>query len=162
YDTLKGEDDTTKKQVLDFHLWMVDDILLKADKMTMAHSLEVRTPLLDGELLKVAERLPLEYRVNEIDTKYAFREASRHALPEEWVKRKKLGFPVPIRVWLQEEAFFTTVKKAFESEYAAQFFDQNKIMKLLVDHYKGVAQNQRKIWSVYMFLVWYEQYFLKN
>lgn len=162
YDTLKGEDDTTKKQVLDFHLWMVDDILLKADKMTMAHSLEVRTPLLDGELLKVAERLPLEYRVNDIDTKYAFREASRHALPEEWVKRKKLGFPVPIRVWLQEEAFFTTVKKAFESEYAAQFFDQNKIMKLLVDHYKGEAQNQRKIWSVYMFLVWYEQYFLKN
>lgn len=162
YDTLKGEDDTTKKQVLDFHLWMVDDILLKADKMTMAHGLEVRTPLLDGELLKVAERLPLNYRVNEIDTKYAFREASRNALPEEWVKRKKLGFPVPIRVWLQEEAFFTTVKKAFESEYAAQFFDQNKIMKLLVDHYKGVAQNQRKIWSVYMFLVWYEQYFLKN
>ncbi|MEG0261400.1 MAG: asparagine synthase C-terminal domain-containing protein, partial [Lysinibacillus sp.] len=159
YKKAAGQDDVTKKQVLDFHLWLVDDILLKADKMSMAHSIELRVPFLDKEVMRVATKVPTRYRVNEVDTKFAFRKASEKALPEEWAKRKKIGFPVPIRLWLKEEKYYNQIKQTFESDVAGQFFDQEAIVKLLTDHYEGHAKNQRKVWTIYMFLLWYNKYF---
>lgn len=154
-----NEDDLTKKQLLDLNLWLVDDILLKADKMSMAHSIELRVPFLDREIMRVASKVPTRYRINEENTKYAFRKASERALPQEWAKRKKIGFPVPIRLWMQEEKYYNQIKATFESDTAAKFFDQKAIVQLLTDHYEGKAKNQRKIWSIYVFLVWYNQYF---
>ena len=159
YKKVAGQDDVTKKQVLDFNLWLVDDILLKADKMSMAHSIELRVPFLDREVMKVAAKVPTRYRVNEIDTKYAFRLASKKALPDAWANRKKIGFPVPIRLWLKEEKYYNQIKAMFESEVAGQFFNQEEIVKLLTDHYEGHAKNQRKVWTIYMFLLWYTKYF---
>ena len=159
YNKVKDEDDLTKKQVLDLNLWLVDDILLKADKMSMAHSIELRVPFLDKEVMKVAAKVPTRYRVNDIDTKYAFRLASKKSLPEAWANRKKIGFPVPIRLWLREEKYFNQVKSAFESETASKFFNQKEILKLLQDHYEGTANNQRKVWTIFMFLLWYKRYF---
>lgn len=159
YKKASGKDDVTKKQILDLNLWLVDDILLKADKMSMAHSIELRVPFLDKEVMKVASKIPTRYRVNELDTKYAFRLASKKALPDAWAKRKKIGFPVPIRLWLKEEKYFKQVKVVFESEIASRFFNSEEIIKLLTDHYEGRANNQRKVWTIYMFLLWYKRYF---
>ncbi|MGG0657294.1 asparagine synthase (glutamine-hydrolyzing) [Rummeliibacillus pycnus] len=159
YKKAAGEDDLTKKQLLDLQLWLVDDINLKADKMSMAHSIELRVPFLDREVMRVASKVPSHYRVNEKDTKYAFRQASQRALPDEWAHRKKIGFPVPIRLWLKEDKYYNQIKEAFESPEAAQFFDQQAIVKLLSEHYEGKAKNQRKVWTIYMFLVWYKKYF---
>lgn len=159
YKKASGKDDVTKKQILDLNLWLVDDILLKADKMSMAHSIELRVPFLDKEVMKVASKIPTRYRVNELDTKYAFRLASKKTLPDAWAKRKKIGFPVPIRLWLKEEKYFKQIKVIFESEIASRFFNSEEIIKLLTDHYEGRANNQRKVWTIYMFLLWYKRYF---
>ncbi|PYF01858.1 asparagine synthase (glutamine-hydrolyzing) [Ureibacillus chungkukjangi] len=159
YDKVKNQDDVTKKQILDLNLWLVDDILLKADKMSMAHSIELRVPFLDKEVMRVASTIPTRYRVNEKNTKYSLRLAANKTLPEAWAKRKKLGFPVPIRLWLQEEKYYKEIKKTFESKTASHFFNQYEILKLLNDHYEGRAKNQRKIWTIYMFLIWYSRYF---
>ncbi|MEL4025231.1 asparagine synthase (glutamine-hydrolyzing) [Lysinibacillus endophyticus] len=162
YNKFKGHDDVTKKQLLDLNLWLVDDILLKADKMSMAHSIELRVPLLDREVMDVAATIPTRFRVNEQNSKYAFRKAANNALPEAWANRKKIGFPVPIRHWLRDENYVSRVRNAFMSDVAAEFFDQPKIIKLLEDHVSGAHNNQRKIWSIYMFLLWYNEYFVKT
>ncbi|AQQ53224.1 asparagine synthase (glutamine-hydrolyzing) [Planococcus lenghuensis] len=159
YEEVKQEDDITKMQYLDLHLWLVDDILLKADKMSMAHSLELRVPFLDREVMDIAAKVPSHYRINDIDTKYAFRLAAGRALPKESANRKKIGFPVPIRHWIREEKYYTQIKEAFNSAAAAEFFDQKKIIELLQDHYEQKANNARKIWTIFMFLVWYKKYF---
>ncbi|RHW37512.1 asparagine synthase (glutamine-hydrolyzing) [Lysinibacillus yapensis] len=159
YQKARNQDDVTKKQILDLNLWLVDDILLKADKMSMAHSIELRVPFLDKEVMKVASTIPTRYRVNETDTKYAFRLASKKVLPDAWANRKKIGFPVPIRLWLREEKYYNKVKQAFESEVAGRFFDQHQILDLLNEHYNGKSNNQRKIWTIYMFLLWHSRYF---
>ena len=159
FDQVKNEDDLTKMQHLDLHLWLVDDILLKADKMSMAHSIELRVPFLDREVMKTASKVPQEYRVNDIDTKYAFRLAARGALPEESANRKKLGFPVPIRHWIREEKYYVKIKSYFDSSHAAQFFDVQEIMTLLNNHYQGKANNARKVWTIFMFLIWHKKYF---
>ncbi|WP_017380438.1 asparagine synthase (glutamine-hydrolyzing) [Paenisporosarcina sp. TG-14] len=159
YDQVKREDDVTKMQHLDLHLWLVDDILLKADKMSMAHSLELRVPFLDREVMKTAAKVPVNYRVNDIDTKYAFRLAAGRALPKESANRKKIGFPVPIRHWIREEKYYVKIKSHFESPQAEQFFDQQEIMALLNSHYEGKKNNARKIWTIFMFLIWHKKYF---
>jgi asparagine synthase (glutamine-hydrolysing) len=162
YKKVENEDDITKMQYLDMHLWLVDDILLKADKMNMAHSLEIRSPFLDREVMRIAEKVPAKYRVNEIDTKYALRLAANRALPEDYANRKKIGFPVPIHHWIREEKYFLKIKASFESEEAAQFFNQQLIMNLLNNHYHGKVKNGRKIWAIYMFLIWYKKYFIEE
>ncbi|PUB10623.1 asparagine synthase (glutamine-hydrolyzing) [Paenisporosarcina sp. OV554] len=159
YDQVKREDDVTKMQHLDLHLWLVDDILLKADKMSMAHSIELRVPFLDREVMKTAAKVPVKYRVNDLDTKFAFRLAAGRALPKESANRKKIGFPVPIRHWIREEKYYMKIKSHFESPQAAQFFDQQEIMTLLNSHYEGKKNNARKIWTIFMFLIWYKKYF---
>ena len=159
YEKVKGQDDITKMQYIDINLWMVGDILLKADRMSMANSLELRVPFLDKEVFKIASTLPLKYKVNDENTKYAMRKAALKNIPEEVAKRKKLGFPVPTRVWLRQEKYYKKVKEEFESETAEKFFKKDEIIKLLEKHYNGKKDNSRKIWAIYIFLIWYKQFF---
>lgn len=159
YDKIKGYDDITKMQYIDIHLWLIGDILLKADKMSMAHSLEVRTPYLDKEVFKLASKIPVNYRVNKTATKYAFRLAARKHLPEAVADKKKLGFPVPIRIWLRDEKYYNIVKSEFESDRAKEFFNTDELSVLLQRHYSGKEDNSRKIWTVLMFLIWHREYF---
>lgn len=159
YDKVKGKDSVTKMQYLDLHLWMTGDILLKADKMSMANSLELRVPFLDKEVMALAQRIPKKYRVTKENTKFAMRKAALRACPPLTANKKKLGFPVPIRVWLKEDEYFNKVKAAFESENAKKFFNSDKLVSLLCDHRDGKYDYSRKIWTVYTFLVWYDVYF---
>lgn len=160
YNKVKDKDDVTKMQFLDIHMWMAGDILLKADKMSMAHSLELRVPFLDKEVMKLAGKIPTKYRVHPVNTKYAMRLAALRNIPEKVAQKKKLGFPVPIRVWLKEDKYCSIVKEAFTSEYAKMFFKEKELTKLLNTHYKGKKDQSRKIWTIYMFLVWYKAYFM--
>ncbi|MCI8629565.1 MAG: asparagine synthase (glutamine-hydrolyzing) [Firmicutes bacterium] len=159
YDKVKHLDDVTKMQYIDINLWLIGDILLKADKMSCAHSLEVRVPFLDKEVFKVARTLPTKFKVNKENTKYAMRIASHRYLPDMVAEKKKLGFPVPIRVWLKEDKYYNIVKTAFTSKTAQTYFKTNEIVKFLDEHKAGKADNSRKIWTIYMFLVWHKQFF---
>ncbi|UZM98711.1 asparagine synthase C-terminal domain-containing protein [Lysinibacillus sp. MHQ-1] len=146
YDEVPGEDDVTKMQYLDLNLWMPGDILLKADKMSMAHSIELRVPFLDKEVMELAKNIPSQYRVNDIDTKYVLRQAAHQELPEEWAKRPKLGFPVPIRHWLREEKYYNMVKEMFTTDFANEFFDTKQLVGYLDEHYEGKS----KPWPLYL------------
>ena len=150
----------TKKQYLDMNMWLPGDILLKADKMCMAHRLELRVPFLDKKVLEFAETVPVDYRIQGTDTKIVMRHAANKTLPDEWANRPKKGFPVPIRYWLREEKYYNIVKEYFTSDYAAVFFKPDALMKLLDDHFHERANNQRKIWTVFTFLVWYKRFFV--
>ncbi|MBM7700647.1 asparagine synthase (glutamine-hydrolyzing) [Kurthia huakuii] len=160
YDEIPGDDDVTKMQYLDLHLWMPGDILLKADKMSMAHSLELRVPFLDKEVMEVAKKIPSKYRVNNNETKYVLRQASYEELPEEWAQRPKLGFPVPLRHWLREEKYYNLVKEMFTADFAKEFFDTTQLVHYLDEHYEGKANRCRYVWTVYVFLVWYKRFFI--
>lgn len=159
YAQTAGQDDVTRMQYLDINRWMVGDILLKADRMSMAHSLELRVPFLDKEVFKVASRIPVRHRIAAGTTKYAMRLAAERHIPASAAEKPKLGFPVPIRVWLREEKYYNTVKAAFTSPTAAQFFNTSELLSMLDAHFAGKKDNSRKIWTVYMFLVWYDVYF---
>lgn len=171
YDKVKDQDEVTKMQYLDLHLWLAGDILLKADKMSMAHSLEVRVPFLDRKVMELAERIPTKYRVTRKEitdehtkyvTKYAMRLASKKDTPKETAStsaKKKLGFPVPIRVWLKEDKYYNIVKSYFTSSTSEQFFNTELLVKLLDDHKNGHKDNSRKIWTIFIFLIWYGVYF---
>ena len=126
----------------------------------MANSLELRVPFLDKEVMALAGRIPQRYRVDGETTKLAMRRAALRRMPEKWADKKKLGFPVPTRVWLRQDEYYETVKAAFTGETAEKFFHTEKLMKLLDDHYHGHANNQRKIWTVFTFLVWYKRFFI--
>ena len=159
YAQTAGQDDVTRMQYLDINRWMVGDILLKADRMSMSHSLELRVPFLDREVFKVASRIPVKHRIAAGTTKYAMRLAAERHIPASAAEKPKLGFPVPIRVWLREEKYYNTVKAAFTSPTAAQFFNTSELLSMLDAHFAGKKDNSRKIWTVYMFLVWYDVYF---
>ncbi|WP_066295172.1 asparagine synthase (glutamine-hydrolyzing) [Bacillus sp. FJAT-29937] len=159
FDQVKGKDDVTKMQYLDLKLWLPGDILLKADKMSMAHSIELRVPFLDKEVMSMASKLPSSLRVNRKDTKYALRAASSEVLPDEWANRPKVGFPVPIRFWLQEEKYYKIVKEMFQSDMAKEFFDTDELLRYLEEHYTKKHNYARYIWTVYVFLVWYKKFF---
>ena len=141
---------------------MPGDILLKADKMSMANSLELRVPLLDREMMKVAQTTPTKYLFNAKGTKWAFRMAANRHLPEEWATRPKMGFPTPIRAWLREDKYYQEVRELFSQDFVKEFFDQDKILKMAEDNFQGKTDDRRKIWTVYTFLVWYKLYFIDN
>lgn len=159
YDRVKDYDDVTKMQYLDINLWMVGDILLKADRMSMANSLELRVPFLDKEVFEVASKLPTRLRVNKHNTKYAMRKAARRHMPEETAEKEKLGFPVPTRVWLRDEKYYNVVKDMFNSDISKKFFKPEQLIAWLDEHYSGKEDNSRKVWTIYVFLVWYKIYF---
>lgn len=164
YDRVKDKDDVTKMQYVDMHLWLVHDILMKGDKMGMANSLEVRVPFLDKEVLKLAQTLPLKYKVQAPRTKVALRAAAERNIRSKTAEKKKLGFPIPIRVWLKEEKYYNRVRAMFASNAAKKFFNTDILLKMLEDHRDGKNMNEktddsRKIWTVYIFLVWYDRFF---
>ena len=160
YERVAKRDELTKKQYLDIMCWLPGDILLKADKMSMAHSLELRVPFLDKKVMKMAEDIPSKYKITKENTKYVLRHAANRTLPDEWANRPKKGFPVPIRLWLREEKYVQIVRRYFESEFASEFFDVDKLVKMLDEHASGRANNARKIWTVFTFLVWYKRFFI--
>ncbi len=160
YAKVKDKSELDKKQYLDLKLWLPGDILLKADRMSMAASLELRVPYLDRVVMEQAQSLPHEYKINGQNTKYIFRKAANRTLPDEWADRKKVGFPVPIRYWLREERYRDIVKGYFESDFAKEFFDTDALLRLLDEHFTEKANNQRKIWTVFTFLVWYKRFFI--
>lgn len=163
YDDTKGMDDVTRMQYIDINLWMIGDILLKADRMSMANSLELRVPFLDKEVWNLARTIPSKFKVTKDGrTKVAMREAALGNMPEKVAQRKKLGFPVPTREWLKQEKYYEIVKKEFESETAKKYFVTDEIIKLLDEHYQLKKDNSRKIWTIYVFLIWYKQFFENN
>ena len=151
--------DIAKMQYIDTNFWLQGDILLKADKMSMAHCLESRVPFLDVEVFKYAKTLPIDFRCNEEATKRAFRIAAKRHIPEKTANKKKLGFPVPIRVWLKEDKYYNKVLNTLTSDAAKKFFNIDILIKLMEEHRAGKADNSRRIWTVYVFLVWYNVYF---
>lgn len=162
FEEIKDKPDLLKKMYLDMHLWLPYDILLKADKMTMANSLELRVPFLDKEVFKVSEEIPLKYIIHDYITKYAFRKAANKTIPEEWAKRKKLGFLVPFREWLKEDKWYEKVKEQFTKPWVSEFFDVDEIVHILDEHKAGRWHNQRKIYTIYAFLIWYEVFFIND
>lgn len=161
YSEVKAYDDVTKMQYLDINMWLMGDILLKADKTSMANSLELRVPFLDKKVFELASGLPLNCRVDTGSTKLSLRKAAEKTLPARTANKDKLGFPVPIREWLKEDGYYNTVKNAFTSEAASRYFDTKKLVALLDRHKNGVEDLSRKIWTVYTFLVWYDEFFTK-
>lgn len=161
YDKVKDEDDITKRMYLDMNMWIVDDILLKADKMTMANSLELRVPILDKEMWNLSKKIPPKYKVKGKITKYAFRLASQNKIPIDWSKRRKAGFLVPFIHWIREEKYYSIVKKQFNKDFVEKFFIKEKINNLLDLHYTKKSNEGRKIYTIYSFLVWYEEFFEK-
>jgi len=159
YARVTHADDTGKMQYIDYNFWQPGNILLKGDRMAMANSLECRVPLLDLRVFALANTLPLEYRVNNETTKVAFRAAALSVLPESIATKPKLGFPTPIRVWLKEDRWYQRVRELFEGSTAERFFNTGLLVRLLDDHRSGKADNSRKIWVVYVFIIWYQVYF---
>ena len=162
YEKVKDKDDVLKKMYIDMHFWLPQDILLKADKMTMANSIELRVPFLDKEVWNVARKVPTKYLVKGMKTKAIFRDIADDKMPPEWSKRRKLGFPVPFSKWIREEEYYNLLKTEFSKECVGEFFDKDFINKLLDDHYEGKANNGRKLYNIYTFLIWYNVYFGEN
>lgn len=158
----RNYDTATRMQYLDINMWLCGDILLKADKTSMANSLELRVPFLDKEVAKLAFSLPTNCRVDAKTSKKALRAAAKKSILEFTANKDKLGFPVPIRVWLKEEKYYNKVKEAFLSDEAKQFFKPKKLIKMLNTHKKGKKDLSRKIWAVYTFLMWYDEFFVKR
>ena len=162
FDEVSNLDEPTQLQYVDMHTWMIYDILLKADRMSMANSLELRVPFLDKKMLELSTHIPSRYRAANETTKIALRGAAIKQLPERTANKKKLGFPVPLNDWLREDKYYNKVKAAFQSDIAEKFFVTSELMKLLDDHKSGKALNMQKIWSFYTFILWYEQFFVLN
>ena len=162
FDEVPNLDEPTQLQYADMHTWMIYDILLKADRMSMANSLELRVPFLDRKMLELSTRIPTRFRAANETTKIALRGAAIKQLPERTANKKKLGFPVPLNDWLREDKYYNKVKAAFQSDIAEKFFVTGELMRLLDDHKSGKALNMQKIWSFYTFILWYEQFFVLN
>ncbi len=158
----EGLDPLSKMSDVDIQIWLEGDIYLNVDKMSTAAGLEIRMPLTDRRIFDIASRLPSAFKVNEEQNKVAFRTAAAKVLPEEIVFRKKLGFIVPIRIWLADDRYNQDVREKFASSYAAEFFNTAEIQAIFDDYIGGNSDNWRKVWTIYTFLVWYEEYFIKR
>ena len=159
YAEVSDLDETTRMQYVDLFFWLVGDILLKTDKMSMAHSLESRVPFLDKEVFNVSRTIPTPFKANGEQTKIALREAAERAIPKDWAQKEKLGFPVPMVDWLRQDRYYNQVKEWFTGDIAQQFFNTDELVRLLDEHRYKIDRS-RKIWIVYMFLMWYKIYFV--
>ena len=148
-----------KRQIIDYYFWLVRDFLHAVDRNTMMFGLEARTPFLDDAVYSVARTLPQEAKINKTTTKPALRLAASKVIPNEAYKKKKLGFPVPLREWIREEDLYQEIKRAFNSPAAAHFFDVSKINRLLEQHKSGKKDCYKKVCTIYTFIIWYEQFF---
>lgn len=164
----QGIDVVTQTQYVDMLSYMPFDICLKADKMSMAHSLELRVPFLDKRVLDVALQLPTNCRVTDNHAKYALRiAASKLGFPQKVATMPKQPFITPLTVWLQTDLYYDRIKEAFTSPTAQEFFNVDYLMKMLDDHKsadfttvegRGKLKMMR-IWNIYCFLCWYEVFF---
>lgn len=161
YEETEGLDALTKMSAVDIQIWLEGDIYYNVDNMSTAAGLEIRMPLTDTRIFDIASRMPSKYKVNEEQNKVAFRTAAAKVLPDEIAFRKKLGFIVPIRIWMADERYNQDVREKFRSEMAGKFFDVDEINAIFDDYIAGNSDNWRKIWTIYTFLVWYELYFVK-
>lgn len=159
YEEFKDYSNIDKMQAIDIKFWLMKDILLKADRMTMASSIEGRVPFIDKEVFKLASSLPFEYKVTKENTKVALRDAAKKVIPTEAYKKKKLGFPVPIREWMKEEDVYNEIKDMFNSETSKKYFNNKLLIKLLDEHKENKKDNYRKIWNIFCFLKWYQVFF---
>ncbi len=162
YEENEGLDPLSRMADVDIRVWLEGDIYLNVDKMSRAAGLEVRMPLTDRRIFDIASRIPSRYKVNDEQNKVALRTAAARVLPEEIAFRKKLGFVVPIRMWLADDRYNGDVREKFRSEMAAQFFHLDQINAIFEDYIGGNSDNWRKVWTIYAFLVWYEEYFVKR
>lgn len=159
FDHVEGLDAVSQLQYVDMQTWMAFDILLKADRMSMAHSLELRVPFLDRCVLETAMRIPARFRAAHDDSKIALRHAAARYLPERVYGKEKLGFPSPLAAWLRQDEYYDRVRAAFTSDIAEEFFVVDELVKLLDEHREGSVSHMQKIWSFYTFIVWYEEFF---
>ena len=162
YEETEGLDPLTKMSDVDIQIWLEGDIYLNVDKMSTAAGLEIRMPLTDRRIFDIASRMPSRFKVNEEQNKVAFRTAAAKVLPEEIAFRKKLGFIVPIRIWMADERYNQDVQRLFHSDIAEKFFDVDAINSIFDEYVGGNSDNWRKVWTIYTFLVWYEEYFVKR
>ena len=158
YNKYKNENEINKKLAVDIKYWLPDNIFNIVDKMTMAFSIESRVPFTDIEVFKVSSKLNKNHKIRNGMTKAALREAAKKDIPNESYKKKKLGFPVPVREWIKEDDFYEEIKKSFTSDIANKLFKKDNILKLLEDHKNNKKDNYRRIWAIYSFLKWYEVY----
>lgn len=158
----KDENELNKKLAIDIKYWLTDNILNIVDKMTMAFSIESRVPFTDKEVFEISRKLNKDYKVRNGMTKAALREAAKKDIPNESYKKKKLGFPVPIREWIKDDDFYQEIENTFNMSIADEIFNKNYILKLLKEHKAGVRDNYRKVWAVYSFLKWYQVFFMEN
>lgn len=152
-------DEITAMQTADILTWMQQDILLKADKMSMASSLELRVPFLDREVFALASTLPVSQRVGRRETKIALRAAAARTLPQATAAMPKQGFVTPLAQWLRKDPWREQVHEVLNSERARRFFRTDRLNALLDEHQRGPRSHMKKIWSAYCFLIWHEQYF---
>ncbi|WP_081413506.1 asparagine synthase (glutamine-hydrolyzing) [Aneurinibacillus terranovensis] len=153
-------DDVTRMQYVDIHTWLRGDILMKADKMSMANSLEVRVPFVDPKVFEFAATIPTKYKIAEGTTKYALRQAMKEFLPADVQSRKKLGFPVPTRVWLRAE-WYEWARDLIDSAAVDRYLNKDVVRSMLEDHRDGKADYSRKLWTLLIFMLWH-QIFIEN
>lgn len=159
YKDNEGLDPLSKMSDVDIQIWLEGDIYLNVDKMSEAVGLEIRMPLTDMRIFDIASRMPSRFKINEEQNKVALRTAASKVLPEEIAFRKKLGFIVPIRIWLADERYNGDVNKTLHSDLAEKFFNPEVVEEIWQDYIGGNSDNWRKIWTIYTFLVWYREYF---
>jgi asparagine synthase (glutamine-hydrolysing) len=140
-------------------MWLPCDILLKADRMTMASSLELRVPYLDLEVLRAAEGLSDRLLVRGKNGKCVFRKVAERVIGKENAYRKKKGFPVPFREWIRQKKYTEILENSFKGSVAESFFDTDRLNSLLVSHVNGKENNARVLYTVFAFIKWYEIYF---
>jgi asparagine synthase (glutamine-hydrolysing) len=157
YEASKQMPLVNQMQYVDIQTWLRGDILLKADRMTMAHALELRVPFLDKEVFNVAREIPVDFKIAEGTTKYILRKAAEGIIPDHVLNRKKLGFPVPIRHWLKNE-LHSWAKQLIEESETDHLLNKTVIRQLLDDHCQNKADNSRKLWTIFMFMVWHQIY----
>lgn len=148
-------DPVARMQHLDLFTWMRGDILVKADKMTMANSLELRVPFLDTEVFDVASRVPLDQKITKTTTKYALRQALEGIVPAHVLHRAKLGFPVPLRHWLAGTELFDWAHQQIADSQTDHIFDKAAVAAMLNAHREGVSDHSRRLWTVLCFMVWH-------
>jgi asparagine synthase (glutamine-hydrolysing) len=154
YARIAGADDVTRMQYVDLFTWLRGDILVKADKMTMANSLELRVPFLDPEVFRVASTLPIDARVTREQTKVALRRALAEVVPPHVLDRRKLGFPVPIRHWLKDE-MYDWARDVIEASGTEYLLDRAAVLRMLDDHRAGPHDYSRKLWTLLVFMIWH-------
>ena len=159
YEEYKNNSTMVQRQVIDFYFWLVRDFLHAVDRSGSMFGIEARTPFLDEKVYNIARKLPVSSKINKETTKIALRKAAEKVIPNESYKKKKLGFPVPLREWIREDELYNEIKEKFNSDIAAKYFDIKRINKLLEDHKSGKKDCYKKVWTIYTFIVWYNEYF---